>query len=222
MDQANNQQRREPHKNSLAATSHLAGHLADSAPVRVRLASPPLCHHRGVWLLTLSPQELVLRSIIVYALFLAALRLSGKRELGQFTIFDLALVLLAANALQPAITGPDSSIPGALIIVVTLFVLNRLVAFGRSRSVVLRRILDYSPTTIAEDGSWVEAAINREGLDIDDLVAALHEHGLESVDQVRLAFLEHDGSVSVVPRAGSHVQLRARARRYRHKSPASQ
>jgi len=87
-----------------------------------------------MWQLTVPPLELVLRSILVYVLFLAALRLAGKRELGQFTIFDLALVLLAANALQPAITGPDASIPGALIIVVTLFVLNRLVAMARLKS----------------------------------------------------------------------------------------
>jgi len=174
-----------------------------------------------MWQLTLSPVELVVRSVIVYALFLAALRLSGKRELGQFTIFDLALVLLASNALQPAITGPDSSIPAALIIVATLFILNRLVAYGRRHSLTLRRILDYSPTTVAEDGKWIDPAIAREGLDMDDLGAALREYGIESVDQVRLAVLEHDGSISVVPRDGSPVRIRARHRRYRHKAPGS-
>jgi len=102
--------------------------------------------------LTLSPLELVLRSVIVYVLFLAALRLSGKRELGQFTIFDLALVLLASNALQPAITGPDASIPAALIIVATLFILNRLVALGRRRWPAFRRLIDYAPAAVARDG----------------------------------------------------------------------
>ena len=171
--------------------------------------------------LALSPLELVLRSVIVYALFLAALRLSGKRELGQFTIFDLALVLLASNALQPAITGPDASIPAALIIVATLFALNRLVAFGRSHSLAFRRLIDYAPTTVARDGAWVESAIKAEGLDQDDLTAALHEYGLESVDQVRLAVLEHDGSISVVPGEGEAVRLRARRRRYRRQAPGN-
>ena len=175
-----------------------------------------------MWQLTLPWYELVLRSVVVYALFLAALRLSGKRELGQFTIFDLALVLLAANALQPAITGPDASLPGAAIIVVTLFTLNRLVAIGRNRSPLLRRVLDYSPRTIAEDGAWVEAALEAEGLDDDDLEASLREHGLESIDQVRLAVLEHDGSISIVPRRGDAIRLRSRRRVYRHKAPASQ
>jgi len=167
--------------------------------------------------LTLSPLELVLRAAIVYGLFLVALRLSGKRELGQFTIFDLALVLLASNALQPAITGPDASIPGALIILATLFTLNRLVAFLRKRSPLVRRILDYTPTVVARDGAWVNAAIEREGLDSDDLEAAIREYGLESVAEVKLATLEHDGSISVVPGAGPTVHMRHR-RRYRRRA----
>ena len=54
---------------------------------------------------------------VIYVVFFGALRLFGKREIGQFTLFDLALVLLAANALQPAITGPDASLLGGLIVI---------------------------------------------------------------------------------------------------------
>jgi len=174
-----------------------------------------------MWTLTLSPLELVLRSVIVYSLFLAALRLSGKRELGQFTIFDLALVLLASNALQPAITGPDASIPAALIIIATLFVLNRLTALARKRSALVRRILDPSPTVLARNGKWIKAAIAQEDLDDDDLAAAVREYGLTSVKDVKLATLEHDGSISVVPMDGPPIHLRHR-RRYRRRPNVSQ
>jgi uncharacterized membrane protein YcaP (DUF421 family) len=167
------------------------------------------------WRLAVFPLELVVRSVVVYAIFLVALRISGKRELGQFTIFDLAAVLLAANALQPAITGPDASLPGALIIVATLFTLNRLVAMARRRFPVVRRLIDVQPTVIARDGAWDEAALDEEGLDDDDLGAAIRQHGLESIDQVKLAVLEHDGSISIVPRAGPEVRMPARVRRYK-------
>jgi uncharacterized membrane protein YcaP (DUF421 family) len=170
-----------------------------------------------VWTLETSPLELVLRATLVYVAFLAALRLSGKRELGQFTIFDLALVLLASNALQPAITGPDASIPGGLIIVLTLFLLNHLVGYGRVHSRRLRGILDYSPTVIARDGHWDEAAIDREDLLEEDLDAAMREHGMESIEEVKLAVLEHDGSISVVPMAGEQISLRSGRRRYRRR-----
>jgi uncharacterized membrane protein YcaP (DUF421 family) len=168
-----------------------------------------------MWHLAVPWWELVARSVLVYALFLAALRLSGKRELGQFTIFDLALVLLAANALQPAITGPDASIPGAIVIVLTLFVLNRAVAFARRRSALARRILDVAPAVIARDGAWLAPALDAEGLDDDDLAAALREHGLEDVASVKLAVLEHDGSISVVPTEGPGIRMPAHRRRYR-------
>jgi len=171
------------------------------------------------WRLTLSPLELVVRSVVVYVLFLVALRLSGKRELGQFTVFDLAAVLLGANALQPAITGPDASLPAAAIIVITLFGANYLVAAARRRVGWVRRLLDVAPTPIARDGAWIKPALEKEELDDDDLGAALREHGLETVEQVKLAVLEHDGSISVVPRSGTEVRLRARSHRYRSRTP---
>ena len=176
----------------------------------------------GLWRFGTPPLELVVRGIVVYAIFLAALRVSGKRELGQFTIFDLAVVLLAANALQPAMTGPDASLPGALVIIATLFTVNRIVAWARRRFAVVRRLLDVTPTTIARDGVWLQAALSGEGLDDDDLQAALREHGLESIGEVRLATLEQDGSISVVPRDGGPVHIRQRHRRYRSRGPGSQ
>jgi len=172
------------------------------------------------WRLAVSPVELVARSLLVYAVFLVALRLSGKRELGQFTIFDLAAVLLAANALQPAITGPDASLTGAAIIVATLFLANRTVAVARHRYAWVRRILDVQPTTLAVDGEWLRPALDREELDDADLSAALREHGLETIDEVRLAVLEHDGSISVIPRAGPNVRLHRGPRRYRSRGPS--
>jgi uncharacterized membrane protein YcaP (DUF421 family) len=168
-----------------------------------------------VWTLEVPIPELVARSVIVYLVFLLALRLNGKRELGQFTVFDLALILLAANALQPAITGPDASIPGAIVIIATLFGMNRLVAMLRERVPIVRRFFEFSVTIIARDGQWDQRGLAEEGLDNDDLGAALREHGLESVSQVKLAALEQDGSISIVPMDGGKMRLRAHRRTYR-------
>ena len=173
----------------------------------------------SAWQFGVPPLELVVRSLLVYAIFLVALRVSGKRELGQFTLFDLAAVLLAANALQPAITGSDASLSGAIVILVTLFGTNRLVAIARRRSSFVRGLLDVSPTTIAQDGAWIRPALEREGLDDEDLAAALREHGLETIDQVQLAVLEHDGAISVVSREGGPVRMHTRVRRYRTRGP---
>ena len=177
-----------------------------------------MCDDPPMWTLGVPALELVVRAALVYVLFLAALRIFGKREVGQFTLFDLALVLLAANALQPAMTGSDESLPGAAIIIATIFILNGLVSWLRRHVPFVRRLLEFQPTVIGRDGAWVPAALESQGLDQDDLDAALREHGLDSIKEMKLAVLEQDGSLSIVPTDGTDVRIRARRRRYKHQA----
>jgi uncharacterized membrane protein YcaP (DUF421 family) len=170
-----------------------------------------------MWQLSVSPLELIARTTIIYVLFFGALRLSGKRELGQFTLFDLALVLLAANALQPAITGPDQSVTGGAIILVTIFVLNGLVAEARVRIPVVASVLEFKPTTVGKDGAWIESALTRQGLDHEDGEAALRQHGLERVEQMKLATLEEDGSISIVEKKDDKDSGDGHGRRRRYR-----
>ena len=172
-----------------------------------------------MWTLGIPVPELILRSAVIYVVFFGALRLFGKREIGQFTIFDLALVLLAANALQPAITGPDDSLLGGLIVIGTIFTLNRAIAALRVRSPFVRRLLEFGPTVVGRDGAWLLPELVRQGLDLGDVEAALREHGLDSVDQLKVATLEADGSISIVAtdRADSS-EARRRRRRYRRQA----
>ena len=144
--------------------------------------------------------ELVIRSVAIYVAMIIALRLFGKRQIGQFTIFDLVLILLVANAVQPAMTGPDNSLLGGLIIIAALVITDWFVALARARLSLVNRILEPRPTVIAEDGKWLSEAMEREDVTMDDAEMALREHGSTSVDDVELAVLEADGSISVVPK----------------------
>lgn len=172
-----------------------------------------------MWQLSVAPIEIVVRTAIIYLLFLVFLRISGKRQLGQFTLFDIALVLLAANALQPAMTGPDQSVTGGVIIIVTIFALNRVVAEARVRIPFVRRLLEFEPTVIGRDGQWLKDELEKQGLDMVDAEAALREHGLERAEQIKLAMLEEDGSISIVPADGEdNPAARRRRRRYKRKA----
>ena len=169
-----------------------------------------------MWTLGTPALELVIRTAVIYAVFFGALRLFGKREIGQFTLFDLALVLLGANALQPAMTGPDNSLTGGLIIILTLFILNRGVALLRVHSRLVRRLLEFGPTVVGRDGAWLIRELVRQGLDLVDVEAALREHGLDDVGQMKLATLEADGSISIVATdAANGAKPMRRRRRYR-------
>jgi uncharacterized membrane protein YcaP (DUF421 family) len=165
-----------------------------------------------VFVSAVNPLELVARTTIVYAVFILVLRAFGKRELGQFTIFDLALLLLAANALQPAMTGPDTSVLGGLVILATIFALNWLTAMVRERVPFARRLLESAPTVLARDGAWLDAAVQAEDVDQDDLDAALREHGIDRIEDAQLVVLEGDGSISVVPKESDQEALRRRRR----------
>ncbi len=156
--------------------------------------------------------ELVLRAVVIYVVFFVGLRLFGKRELGQFTVFDLVLILLVANALQPAITGPDNSVTGGVIIIASLLLLNRGVAMARSRFPAFDRLIEPPATPIIKDGRWIQRAMDKEGVSQEDALMALREHGVEKVEDVRLACLEEDGSISVVTKDSRGASPRRRRR----------
>lgn len=158
-----------------------------------------------------APWELVLRSVVIYAGLLAALRLFGKREVGQFTLYDLVLVLLVANAVQPAMTGPDSSLVGGLLIIATLVLVNFGVA-QLDRNRLFHRFLVPHPTVIIRDGKFVPEAMKHEGIDEEEVMVAIREHGIEDVKGCKLGVLEPDGTVSIVPSDAKTYQSRHRVR----------
>ncbi len=163
-----------------------------------------------MWQLGIPWWELVIRSAAVYLALLVMLRIFGKREVGQFTLFDLVLILLVANAVQPAMTGTDSSLMGGLIIIVTLIGTNRLVSVARQRIPFVASLLESNPTVIASEGHWIDKAIAREDVTIEEAEMALREHGIADVSEVQMAVLESDGTISVVPIDGSGPRGRRR------------
>ena len=166
----------------------------------------------GLAQLAIPAWEIVVRSAVIYPALLTGFRLFGKREIGQFTLFDLVVVLLVANAVQPAMTGPDTSLVGGLLIIGTLLVMNWGLGALRMRSPFFRWIVQPHPTVIAQEGHWIQDALRREGVDEDEAEMALREHGMDSVEQVKLAVLELDGTISVVPIDSRTVRTRRRIR----------
>lgn len=158
--------------------------------------------------------EIALRALVVYVALFAALRLLGKRQLGQLAIHDLVFLLLVSNAVQPAVTGPDSSLLGGIVIVVTLGAVNLGVARLEMLS-FFHHLLLPSPTVVIQNGKYLEDALRREQVDRDLVDASIREHGLEDVEDVELAVLEVDGTISVVPSGGKTFRTRRRVRAIR-------
>lgn len=160
--------------------------------------------------------QIVLRTGIIYLLVLIGVRLSGKREVGQMTPFDLTLLLLLSNSVQNAMTGPDTSLAGGAVAAGTLLVLNYGVAGLSGSNRRLRRLIEGEPSLLVHDGKIIQSHMARERVSMDELHRALREHGINSCDQVALAVLEVDGSISclkydeIKPDANTHLVRRRR------------
>ena len=142
--------------------------------------------------------NIAVRSLLVYAAMVAGLRLMGKRELGQMTVFDLVVILLIANAVQNAMVGPDFSVQGGILAAFVLLAANRLLSLLRLHG-PWGRLIEGTPTVLVENGRLIESHLRKEGLEPSEIEMAVREHGLETIDGVRLAVLEADGAISVVP-----------------------
>src|SRR5690606_17530982 len=105
--------------------------------------------------------EFVARGVIVYMVLLVLVRLSGKRTVGQFTPFDLLVVMLLSESVSNALSGDDNSVPGGLIVAVTLIALNLLVGFISSRSRAFERALEGEPVLLGRDGRIFEDVLRR-------------------------------------------------------------
>jgi uncharacterized membrane protein YcaP (DUF421 family) len=163
--------------------------------------------------------DIALRTAAIYLVALIGLRLAGKREIGQMTVFDLVVLLLIANAVQNAMVGTDTSLTGGVLAAVVLLVLNAVVARLRLRWPRLRRLVEGSPTLLVLHGEVLPDHLRREGLDQETLEAALREHGVSEVRDVEMAVLEIDGSISVVPSGGTTSHVKRPVRYLKHQEP---
>jgi len=158
--------------------------------------------------------EIALRTTAIYAVVLLGVRLSGKREVGQMTPFDLTLLLLISNAVQNAMTGPDTSLLGGVVAAATLLILNYTVAELSGGNRRFRRWIQGQPSLLVHDGQVISAHMAKEHVSMDELQRSMREHGISSYHDVALAVLEVDGSISflkydeISPTASSHLARR--------------
>ncbi len=145
----------------------------------------------------------VLRAAAVYVMEMVLMRVSGKRAVGQFTPFDLVLLILVGNAVQNGINGGDNSLTGALLMAGTLIVLNYAVALATSRSRRVERLVEGEPVVIARNGALIAHVLRRELVSRDDFDEALRSNGLRHLEEVEIALLETNGKISVVPKRRS-------------------
>jgi uncharacterized membrane protein YcaP (DUF421 family) len=158
-----------------------------------------------MWALEVPVVDKVLRAAAVYFFLLIAMRLTGKRQLGQMSSFDVVVLLMISNIVQNAMIGNDNSVTGGLIGATTILALNYGIARLTTTNKGFGRLIEGAPTLLVHNGKVIEEHLRRELITRDELMAALRRQGILTIDEVRVAFLEDTGAITAVKREHSAV-----------------
>jgi len=154
-----------------------------------------------MWTISLTHwSEFVIRAVVVYLFLIILLQITGKRQIGQMTPFDLVLLLILSNAVQNSMNGGDNSITGGMILATTLVAVNSLIGWLTFRSRRFEQLLEGRPVILVHDGKIDHQSMESVQMTVHDLHAALRTAGCAGPSEVRFAVLENTGKVSVIPK----------------------
>ncbi len=150
------------------------------------------------------PQPLLLasvavRTVIVLLALVFGIRVFGKRDIGGLNLIDLVLVMLLGNAIQNALTFGSGHLAVGIVSAGVLLIADRLMGILFVRRPWLERTLLGGPSILVHHGRMDRVTMEREGIDEDEVMTAVRSQGLSKLSEVRLAVLEEDGSISIVP-----------------------
>ena len=143
--------------------------------------------------------EFLVRVTVVYSVLLVLVRLSGKRTVGQFTPFDVLVMLLLSETVSNSLSGGDESLPGGLMAAATLILLNGLVGLLTAMSRRAERLIEGRAVLLGRDGRVFDELLQRHRVGRDDVDQALRKAEC-SLHDMRCLFLEADGSLTVLHR----------------------
>ena len=153
-----------------------------------------------MWHPTLPYWEFVVRGGAVYLFLLVLLRVTGKRQIGQLSPFDLVLLLVLSNAVQNSMNGGDNSLVGGMVSAATLVALNFVLGLVTARSKKIEAFVEGRPQVLIHNGELFEDVLASTQLTHHEVQAALRQAGCSTVSEVRMAVLEINGAISVVKR----------------------
>lgn len=141
--------------------------------------------------------EIAGRVAVIYVACMVLLRLT-RREMSELGPMDLLTMLLLSETVSPALTGGDDSLVGGLVAAVTLIALGTLSEVLAFKSRRAEKLIQGSAVLLIRDGKVDRAVLRRFLMTDDDLRSTLHDNGLMRIDQVKRAYVEADGHITVV------------------------
>jgi uncharacterized membrane protein YcaP (DUF421 family) len=153
---------------------------------------------------------IIIRAVVVYLFVIIAIRIFGKREISQLSVIDLVFILLISNSVQNAMVGPSSSLFGGFLAAGTLFLINYVLGNLFFKYKRFSNLIQGQPLMLVYNGRVIPGHLRQAKISVDELEAAIREHGVKTIDEVNLAVLERDGNISVLSDNYKHKTTRMR------------
>jgi uncharacterized membrane protein YcaP (DUF421 family) len=147
--------------------------------------------------------DLVIRATVVFFFIFLVTRIAGRRELSTLEPFDLILLVVLGDLVQQGITQSDESVTGTLIVISTVTLLSIAVSWISFRSSKTRIATEGEPIILVQDGQIIARNLRRERLTHGDVEEEARRQQIASLEEVRWAILEKEGSISFIPKSGS-------------------
>lgn len=141
--------------------------------------------------------EIVVRTIIIYAYTLALLRWLGSRTVGQLSTVEFLLVIALGSAVGDAMFYPGVPLLHAMIVITLVVLFNKALDMTIARSKLAERVFDGEPKEVIRDGALSPAFLRHRTVSRDELLQQLREHGVEQLREIRRAYIEKDGKLTV-------------------------
>ncbi len=152
----------------------------------------------GLFGLTMSPWELVLRGSAMYGFLFVIFRFVMRRDVGSMGIADVLLLMIIADASQNALAGEYKTVTEGFILVGTIVGWNYLLDWASYRFDWVRRVAQAPPLLLVSKGRLLKHNLRKEMVTMDDLMSRLRDKGVERLSSVKAAYMESDGAVTVI------------------------
>jgi uncharacterized membrane protein YcaP (DUF421 family) len=141
---------------------------------------------------------IVARVAVIYVACMMLLRVFGRHEVAQLSQMDLLTMLLISETVSPALTGGDQTLTGGIAATATLFALGTATSAIAFRSRRAERILQGSAAILIEDGRVDRRILRKYRISDEDLRSMLHQNGMLHVAEVKRAYIEADGEITMI------------------------
>jgi uncharacterized membrane protein YcaP (DUF421 family) len=158
----------------------------------------PAIHWSEMFSFTTSPIELFIRGTLIFFFLFCIFRFIVRRDVGALGISDLLVLVIIADASQNAMAGGYKSIVDGFVLIGTIIGWSYVLNYLSYRFEIFRRFAMPFPLCIVKDGIKQEANLKRELIADEELSEMLREHEVDDISQVKRAYLEPDGQVTVI------------------------